>query len=78
MNHTLGVSASLASAQGWPSTMPKVSGLKINYAIFCVMLHLLCFNVYLYYVLHNCDNHRQAQNQLHLHAYNIILFKNRE
>ncbi len=45
---------------------------------FCVMLHLLCFDVYFYYVLHNCNNHKQALNQLHAHAYNIMLFKNKE
>ncbi len=37
------------------------------------MLHLLCFNIYFYYVLHNCDNHRQALNQLHTHAITLFI-----
>ncbi len=74
MNHTLSGITSLTFAQGWPSTMSKVSGLKINYVIF-VMLQFLCFDVYFYCIIHNCDNLRQALNQLHAHALTLFYFR---
>lgn len=73
MNHTLSVSASLTSAQGWPSTVRKVSGLKINYYNL-VIFSVLCFVCIFIPFIDNCNNHRQVLNQLHAQAYNIVFY----
>ncbi len=48
--------------------------MKIIYVIFCdVTIFMFCCLILLSFI-HDYDNHMQVLNQLHAHAYNIVLY----